>query len=162
MQQLKTKVDDATLRSLMESAGVQSCSDAEWLEAKALTDAAASRVKLPPNWRELRVSESSPLYGSRQYVRRTADIVSAQVMLSADRHEGRAWLHVSMVCDRRVPSYAELCDLKSIFVGDELQALQVFPPKSQHVNIYQYALHLWACLEADGDGLPEFGKHGTI
>lgn len=52
--------------------------------------------------------------------------------------------------------------MKRLYVGDDLQAVQIFPRRARHVNIHPYCLHLWAALDPDGDGLPDFGSEGTI
>lgn len=74
--------------------------------------------------------------------------------------DGKRWLHVSASRPARVPSYRDLCMVKSIFIGDSRKAVQVFAPASEHVNIHPYCLHLWSCL--DGDGLPDFRSGGVI
>jgi hypothetical protein len=61
-----------------------------------------------------------------------------------------------------IPSYQDLADVKRVFVGDALQAVQLFARAERHVNLHPFCLHLWACLEPAGDGLPDFGKEGTI
>ena len=71
-------------------------------------------------------------------------------------------LHVSVSRAKYIPSYEDLAGVKGAFVGDDRQALQLFPRRADHVNIHPYCLHLWACLEPDGDGLPAFGAEGTI
>lgn len=76
--------------------------------------------------------------------------------------DGRWWLHVSVARPDRMPTYADLQDLKAFWIGGDLQALQVFPPRAKHVNIHRFCLHLWACLDPAGDGLPDFGRAGTI
>lgn len=78
----------------------------------------------------------------------------------SDHEDGREWLHVSLSFTDHLPTYGDLKQVKSIFAGDENTALQVFPPKSQHINIHEYCLHLWCCLTEDVT--PDFGKWGTI
>lgn len=75
-------------------------------------------------------------------------------------HGGHEWLHVSMSHDKSLPTYEEMKEVKHIFVGDERTAVQIFPKRSQHVNIHDFCLHLWVCLDADL--LPDFGEYGTI
>lgn len=81
------------------------------------------------------------------------------VFVSVDReHDGRVWLHVSTSFAHRLPTYAELVWVKETWIGREVTALQVFAPRSKHVNIHPYALHLWHC--ADGDVTPDFTRGG--
>lgn len=59
-----------------------------------------------------------------------------------------------------MPTYDDLCLLHRAVFKDGY-AYQVFAPPSRHVNIHQYALHLWG--RSDGKPvLPEFGCEGTI
>lgn len=77
------------------------------------------------------------------------------VIVSARREsDGRRWLHVSTSFPNRVPTYRELCWVKQHFIGDHHHAVQCFVPKSEHVNIHPYTLHLWHCI--DGRPLPDF------
>jgi hypothetical protein len=98
------------------------------------------------------------LEGQRAYLHRDR----RRVIVSVGQHDGQWWLHVSVSREKYIPSYEDLADVKRVFVGDALQAVQIFPRRERHVNLHPYALHLWACLEPDGDGLPDFGKAGTI
>ena len=70
------------------------------------------------------------------------------------KEDGKRWLHISISRSSRVPSYDDLCRVKRDFIGEESKAVMVFAPKSKHVNIHPYCLHLWSCL--DEDPLPEF------
>lgn len=71
------------------------------------------------------------------------------------------WTHASMSWADRVPTYDELVLLKSAVWGDEGEAYQVHPRAERHVNLHEFALHLWG--RADGAPvLPDFGRFGTI
>lgn len=131
-------------------------SEGEWLEAAARTDAEWSRVQLPAGWIES-APPALPLAGAR-FARRG----KTSAVFSAGRHDGKLWLHVSIGHPNRMPSYLELAEAKRIFIGESRQALQVFSPAAKHINIHRYVLHLWCCLEPEGDGLPDFGRYGTI
>lgn len=135
---------------------ISSMPEDEWEEAKRLTDEHTPK-SLPPGWTERSPGPQSPMYGLRAYAHRDG----RHVLLSVGRHDdGRNWLHVSVTVPKRIPFYAELCDVKDLFIGRDRQAIQVFPPRDRHVNIHERCLHLWSCL--DGDGLPDFGRHGSI
>lgn len=133
------------------------CTKEEWLLAKSLTDSLAVSV-VPAGWQEVPFPFDSPFSGCRRYVRKGDKL---KVLFSADRHEDeRVWIHVSMSFKNRVPSYQDMCDVKRLFIGPGRKAIQVFAAESDHVNIHPNCLHIWAC---DGsDGLPDFGKHGSI
>ena len=59
-----------------------------------------------------------------------------------------------------MPTYADLMEMKRLCIGDHRTALQVFPPKTKHVNVAGKlgveVLHLWSCL--DGDVTPDFTR----
>jgi hypothetical protein len=82
------------------------------------------------------------------------------VETTAPQKDGNEWLHISLSFPDHLPSYEDMKQVKAIFAGDENTALQIFPPKSRHVNIHEYCLHLWVCLT--DDPIPEFGDEGTI
>jgi hypothetical protein len=103
---------------------------------------------LPAEWSLVGRSEDGAQYRS---LRGLVVIVSAAVEL-----DGKAWLHVSMSRRDRLPSYDDMKAVKDVFMGRERTALQVFAPSSKHVNIHDFCLHLWACL--DGDATPDFTR----
>ena len=79
----------------------------------------------------------------------------------AKEKDNRYWLHVSSSYPNRKPDYDKMLDIKDIFIGIDKKAIQIFPSKDEYVNLCQYALHLWHCI--DGDPLPDFrGKDGLI
>lgn len=72
----------------------------------------------------------------------------------SEKADGKFWTHVSMSHKHKLPSYEDMCEVKSRFIGDDRRAIQVFAPTREHVNIMATCLHLWAC--EDGDPLPDF------
>lgn len=134
-------------------------SEAEWREAKRRTDEWVAGLGDLPGWCEVSARvQGTPMEGQRCF----EHLDGRTVIVSVGPHDGRWWLHVSMSRRKYIPSYSDLADVKRVFVGEDRQAVQVFPRRERHVNIHPYALHLWACLEPDGDGLPDFGREGTI
>lgn len=82
------------------------------------------------------------------------------VIISGAREEdGKRWVHLSVARPDRLPSYHELVAVKETFIGAERKAISVFAPRSEHVNIHEYCLHLWHCV--DGDPLPDFTGGGA-
>jgi|GEM_PF-1254615 len=75
--------------------------------------------------------------------------------------DGKRWLHVSLSRPSTMPRYEDLTYVKRQFLGDDFKAVMVFPEKRYHVNIHQYCLHLFHCLEPGGDSLPEFSLDGA-
>jgi len=68
--------------------------------------------------------------------------------------DGKLWKHVSLSRRSRLPSYEDMKLVKDKFIGEDKLAIQIFVPKSEHVNIHEYCLHLWCCL--DENVLPDF------
>lgn len=133
-------------------------SEAEWQEAKRRTDLWVDSLPVH-DWIELRIPPEYPqLDGQRAFQHRDG----RRVVVTVGTHDGKWWLHVSVSRAKYVPSYEDLADVKRVFITDAVQAVQVFPRRERHVNIHPFCLHLWACLETDGDGLPDFGSEGTI
>lgn len=86
--------------------------------------------------------------------RRLSVIVSGDV-----EQDGRRWLHLSVASPDWLPKYETLVEVKELFIGRERKAIQVFPPRSQHVNQHPNCIHLWHCVEAE-DPLPDFTRGG--
>lgn len=85
---------------------------------------------------------------------------ASSVIVSCADFDGVDWLHASIAHDERMPTYEDLQLLHRAAFGHGF-AFQVFAPPSRHVNIHQYALHLWG--RRDGrNPLPDFGVSGTI
>lgn len=85
--------------------------------------------------------------------------LSAIVTTSVERDKN-VWLHVSVAHPSRLPTYVELQEVKDVFIGQNKKAIQVFPPRNEHVNLHPYCLHLWCCLSANP--IPDFRKMGMI
>jgi hypothetical protein len=64
-----------------------------------------------------------------------------------DFGEGGQWLHLSVSCHQRLPTWEELKKAKETFMGD-IFAMQVLPPKNSYLNINPYVLHLFSRLDA--------------
>ena len=139
---------------------IPTCTESEYQEAVAHT-AQYTPDKAPLGWKELPLF---PRGGGNRGFQRLGDRLT--VIVSASRWSGdavvdRVWLHVSLSRPHTMPSYQDMCEVKSLFVGADRKAFQVFAEESQHVNIHPYCLHLWCAVEG-GDDLPNFGAAGTI
>lgn len=68
------------------------------------------------------------------------------IMSDNDRYDGPKgdrWRHVSVSCEDRLPTYDELCNVRARLFPPRAVVIQIFPPKSEHVNNHAYCLHLW-------------------
>lgn len=57
--------------------------------------------------------------------------------------DGLGWDHVSVSLANRCPNWREMCYVKSLFWDDEQAVMQIHVPKSQHINIHEFCLHMW-------------------
>ncbi len=75
-------------------------------------------------------------------------IMGLQVLRSiATMEDGSQWIHVSVARRSKMPNWEDLSKVKKDFIGDDLEAYQVMAKASDHVNVHQFCLHLWAPLE---------------
>lgn len=70
------------------------------------------------------------------------------------------WIHASMSRSDQVPTYADIKRLHQA-VWPDGWAYQVFAPETEHVNIHEFALHLWGRPDGRKE-LPNFGISGSI
>jgi len=53
------------------------------------------------------------------------------------------WEHVSVSLKSRVPTWHEMCEVKSIFWDASDEVVQYHPAESEYVNLHENCLHLW-------------------
>lgn len=58
----------------------------------------------------------------------------------------RVW-HVTCSYADHLPSWEDLKTIKNLFIGPEVDALQLLPKESDYINLMPYCLHLWAEYE---------------
>lgn len=124
----------------------------ERIELAVETANAGPRV-LPFNWSPVR--DGPP--GLKAYRGRAGLLVCLNVMWERD---GLRWLHVSMSRNSELPSYDDLRAVKDLFIGRDEEALQIFPPEAEYVNVHPFCLHLWHCI--DQRVTPDFREDGMI
>lgn len=106
-------------------------------------------LTLPAGWFPLAVRVNGAMYANRA--------LGLKVIISgAFEKDMKPWIHVSVSRKSRIPTYDDLVLVKRLFIGNDKQAIQIFPPVEKHVNIHPYCLHLWHCVY--GDGLPDFTR----
>lgn len=57
--------------------------------------------------------------------------------------ESEGWEHVSVSCQRRCPTWDEMCYVKNLFWAETELVVQFHPPKQDYVNCHPYCLHMW-------------------
>lgn len=98
-------------------------------------------------------------FGPDGWVMRCKTEPGSLIVSRALMDDGVEWVHASIAFDR-MPTYKDLTRLHA-GVFPRGWAYQVFAPPEHHVNIYEYALHLWG--RADGrPAMPNFGARGSI
>jgi hypothetical protein len=86
---------------------------------------------------------------------------SSVIVTCAEQDDGVDWIHASIAHSDEMPSYDDLVTLHRSIWGTNGFAYQCFVPVANHVNIHEYALHLWG--RQDGkSALPWFGAGGSI
>lgn len=55
------------------------------------------------------------------------------------------WEHVSFspFFKKYIPHWKDMCELKDFFWPDEEECIQIFPKKSEYVNLVENCLHIW-------------------
>ena len=57
--------------------------------------------------------------------------------------DGLGWEHASVSCEKRTPTWREMCFIKDMFFEPEETTIQYHPPKSVYKNCCNYCLHMW-------------------
>ena len=76
------------------------------------------------------------LLGSNQNVKETLRVIA-----SSDPDNG-GWDHLSVSLFNRCPTWLEMDYVKRLFIGDVV-AYQLHLPRSDHINVHPYVLHIW-------------------
>lgn len=69
--------------------------------------------------------------------------------------DGMGWEHVSITLGakhrkvERCPTWQEMCYIKETFWDEFDTVLQYHPPKSDHISMHDYCLHLWRPTNID-------------
>ena len=80
------------------------------------------------------------------------------VISAAVEQDDKRWIHVSCSRPSQLPSWAELREVKRLFIGPTRSAIQLLPAEANYVNLHPWVLHMFSCVESDG--IPDF-THGT-
>lgn len=76
---------------------------------------------------------------------------TVKLCLASDGMEGVDWEHISVRAVKNfngawknyLPTWDEMCFVKSLFWDDEDVVMQLHPRKSEYVNNHKSVLHLW-------------------
>ena len=78
--------------------------------------------------------------------RLTLIVADGETTWKRESMDGEPWDHVSVSCERRCPTWQEMCWVKEIFFADDELVVQYHPAKSDYVNEHPFVLHLWRPL----------------
>ena len=120
-----------------------------WLSV--FLDAAHKAAMLGP-WEMVSSGEDGGLYIRRQR--------QQSVIISGGYRGDEQWVHVSTAMPSRLPTWEEFSEVKRVFMGPDLTAIQVFPPQAEYVNVHPNCLHLYARM--DQRVVPDLRIGGTI
>lgn len=73
----------------------------------------------------------------------------------AIERDAQPWMHFSISRVDRIPSWRDLRDAKTAWLGDR-EAYMVFPSSERYVNIHPNVLHLWSPVNVPSGLLPHF------
>jgi hypothetical protein len=96
----------------------------------------------PDHWR---LNMKTPFFAA--YDHRLIDV---RVLVSRSTVKGGdQWFHVSVSRPDRLPTWTELNKVRDEFLGPDTEAYHVLARKSDHVNIHENCLHLWAPVDGE-------------
>jgi hypothetical protein len=101
---------------------------------------------VPNVWRVRRGPQGSDeSYGNNGAFIFPATVSQKRASLFTIASDGDGWEHVSISTQFRVPTWAEMCFIKSVFWDAEDCVVQFHPRESEYVNQDPFCLHLWRC-----------------
>lgn len=103
---------------------------------------------LPPNWRAVMRDDKTRSMGFK-----SRDGLVVLVFLGVE-DDGNPWIHLSVSRRKSLPTWDELVKVKELFLGEEICAVQVIPPRSEYVNHHPYCLNIFARM--DKRAVPDF------
>jgi hypothetical protein len=72
-----------------------------------------------------------------------------RIMSSGSMPAISGWEHVSVSLEDRIPTWQEMCLVKSLFWGGQETVLQFHPKITRYVNHHENCLHLWKKIGVD-------------
>lgn len=68
------------------------------------------------------------------------------------------WIHLSVSHAKATPSHKTMALCKKLFIGENREAIAIYPPKNRHVNIHDFCLHLWSPMDPRDRTWPKMEK----
>lgn len=91
---------------------------------------------------QYRITDNSRLGSDSRYGNNGAFKINGLLVIASD---GDRWEHVtiSLVNQKRCPSWGEMCKIKDLFWDEQDCVIQFHPPKADYVNVHKRCLRLW-------------------
>lgn len=108
---------------------------------------------LPPGWRaKVEIEQLAAAYSLPKR--------KLRVILGIESKRGAhgPWIHLSVSHRSSTPSHKTMAMCKKLFIGDNREAIAIFPPKNRHVNVAIHCLHLWAPMDPRDRTWPKMEK----
>lgn len=105
---------------------------------------------LPPGWEARIIGPNDAIYLCKK---RKLHVVLS--IITPDNWVGQ-WVHVSYSHPHRTPNHNITMVVKKLFVGENREALSIYPPASRYVNTHEHCLHLWSPLDPRDRMWPKF------
>ena len=90
---------------------------------------------------------SDETYGNNGYFVISFDYGRKAHIIASD---GFQWEHVSVHMEingkKEIPTWDDMCKVKSIFWSDQDTVMQLHPAKENYINVHNNVLHLWRPL----------------
>jgi len=71
------------------------------------------------------------------------------VVMTTQASDGLGWEHVSCSMPHKIPTWKQMCYIKSLFWDDDDCVIQYHPPKADYVNNHINCLHLWRPVDQE-------------
>jgi len=105
---------------------------------------------LLPGWRKLLSLELPDGSEAKRWVHRSR---LTAIMSVEDRSPGGIWWHVSVAHPLGLPTWEQVVEVKEAFMGKEVKAMHLLPPRSEWMSVHPNCLHVWVRL--DGETYPD-------
>ncbi|KKN24886.1 hypothetical protein LCGC14_0890360 [marine sediment metagenome] len=107
---------------------------------------------LPKGWRGNVVREE--LIGAYVLPKR-----KLRVMLGIEAKLGSGyWIHLSVSHAKANPTHKTMAMCKKLFIGENREAIAIYPPANRHVNLNDFCLHLWSPMDPRDRTWPKMEK----
>jgi len=74
---------------------------------------------------------------------------SLRIIKTLDVVGDDTWIHLSLSCRKRFPTWDELLAVRYKFFLRDVEVIQIFPPEGEYVSDHKYTFHLWHCTTRD-------------